>query len=327
METPFFTVIIPTYNREELLREAIGSVLSQTFADFELIVVDDHSTDHTRHAVGSFKDDRIAYILNDRPRGGAGTRNAGIFRARGEWIAFLDDDDAWHSTKLASLRWKIAELDGTAGLIYTGYVAYDFKNDLEIDARLPKKEGWLQNDLLYKNYIGTFSAVAIRTDLLRKVNGLDEEFRAMQDMELYARISRLTKVAFIKESLSRVRLSNQDRITLSPDKKLESSILFWEKNRTFINRDIKLIHRAASRVFLFAMQKGDIRQILKSLPLTLLGLLVDIRNVYCIFREILSFFYGAISGGEKRQRSSGKDAEVYKKRSRRMKLKSSDTDQ
>jgi glycosyltransferase involved in cell wall biosynthesis len=296
MKTPFFTVVIPTYNRQQLVREAIQSVLDQTFQDFELIVVDDHSTDQTRKVVGSFSDSRIDFILNNRGRGGAGTRNAGIFRARGEWIAFLDDDDVWHSNKLSLLYDKIVKLGETAGLIYTGYATYDFKNNVEIEAHLPEREGWIQNDILYKNYIGTFSAVAIRTDLLRKVGGLDEEFSALQDVELYARVTRLTKVAFIKEILSRIRLSNQDRITLAPEKKLESTILLWEKNRQLINRNIKLLQRAASRVLLYAIQTGEIAMIMKSLPLALMGLFVDIGNVYYTCRKILYFYYRKITG-------------------------------
>jgi glycosyltransferase involved in cell wall biosynthesis len=296
MKTPFFTVVIPTYNRQQLVREAIQSVLDQTFQDFELIVVDDHSTDQTRKVVGSFSDSRIDFILNNRGRGGAGTRNAGIFRARGEWIAFLDDDDVWHSNKLSLLYDKIVKLGETAGLIYTGYATYDFKNNVEIEAHLPEREGWIQNDILYKNYIGTFSAVAIRTDLLRKVGGLDEEFSALQDVELYARVTRLTKVAFIKEILSRIRLSNQDRITLALEKKLESTILLWEKNRQLINRNIKLLQRAASRVLLYAIQTGEIAMIMKSLPLALMGLFVDIGNVYYTCRKILYFYYRKITG-------------------------------
>lgn len=288
---PFFSVVIPTFNRAELLREAVQSVLDQTFGDFELIVVDDHSTDDTAQVIRSFSDPRLSFLSNYRGRGGAGTRNAGIFRARGEWVAFLDDDDTWHPHKLSILHKKILEAGGSSGLIYTGYAQYDYKKRVETDSRLPEKEGWLQRELLYKNYIGTFSVVAIRTDLLLVAGGLDEEFLAMQDMELYARIARITKIAAIKENLSRIRLGNKDRITVSPEKKLQSSLLFWKKNSRYINRDMRLMHRAASRVFLFAMQKADIVNIMKALPLMLTGLFVDYRNFYSISREILSFYY------------------------------------
>ena len=95
MKDPFFTVIIPTYNRATLVKEAIQSVLDQTFDNFELIIVDDHSTDNTIDVVQSYSDKRIYRILNDHKKGPGGARNAGIHKAKGKWIAFLDSDDFW----------------------------------------------------------------------------------------------------------------------------------------------------------------------------------------------------------------------------------------
>ncbi len=107
MNNTFFTVIIPTYNRLELLKDAIQSVIDQTFSDFELIIVDDQSTDNTKEMVCSFCDERIKYFLNDHVKGPGGARNSGIFRAKGEWIAFLDSDDIWLPKKLDLIHEKI----------------------------------------------------------------------------------------------------------------------------------------------------------------------------------------------------------------------------
>ena len=290
MNNPFFSVVIPTYNRAELLKEAVRSVLAQTFQDFEMFIVDDHSTDHTREVVGSFNDSRIIYIMNERGRGGAGTRNAAIFRARGEWVAFLDDDDIWLPQKLSLLHMKILNSNGSAGLIYTGAASYDFEENRELHPRVPEKEGWLQNDLLSKNYIGTFSAVALRTDLLLDVGGLDEDFMALQDWELYTRIAQLTKVAFIKTNLSYIRVANPDRISFSTKKRLESSILYLRKNRTSINKDPKLRHKAASRVFIFALQDGNLKEAMKALPWTFVGLFIDFSDAFRTFRSALYLY-------------------------------------
>ena len=268
-----------------MLKEAIGSVLGQTFQDFEMLVVDDYSTDHTRDAVASFSDSRIVYIMNDRGAGGAGTRNAGIFRAKGKWVAFLDDDDIWLPQKLTLLHAKILDNDGSAGLIYTGAASYDFVERKELQPRIPEREGWLINDLLSKNYIGTFSTVAVRTDLLLNVGGLDEQFTALQDRELYTRIVRLTRVACIKENLSYIRVANPDRITFAPRKKLESSIRYFEKNRAFIRQDPKLKHKAASRVFLLALQDGDLEEAAKAFPWTCAGLFIDSSHASHTFRS------------------------------------------
>ena len=87
------SVIIPTHNREEFLRSAITSVLNQTFQEFELIVVDDFSGDHTAEVVRSFTDTRVRFIQHKTKKGGAAARNTGIRNAHGKYIAFLDDDD------------------------------------------------------------------------------------------------------------------------------------------------------------------------------------------------------------------------------------------
>ena len=93
-------VIIPTYNREGTLLRAVNSVLSQSFTDLELIVVDDGSTDHTRELVESIKDNRLRYIYQ-KNAGACAARNKGIDAAEGEFIAFQDSDDVWLKEKLA----------------------------------------------------------------------------------------------------------------------------------------------------------------------------------------------------------------------------------
>lgn len=290
MNKPFFTVVIPTYNRSELLREAINSVLAQTFGNFELIVVDDHSIDDTKNVVASFQDPRIKYILNDRAKGGAGTRNAGIFRANGDWVAFLDDDDVWLPNKLESEYKKIQEVDSAVGLVYSGSAKYDFTKKRQLSVFVPEKEGWIQKDLLYKNYIGTFSRVSIRSDLLKKIGGLDEGFESLQDRELFVRIASIYKVVFIKETLVYMRTSNTDRISTNHTKRLNGILLFWEKYKHLINENLRLRHRSASLVFVFAFKQRNRKQILSALPWTVAGLFIDIPNLIWVSRMIYHDF-------------------------------------
>lgn len=262
----------------DFLRESIRSVLDQTFKDFELLIIDDRSIDNTRDVVASFQDERIKYILNNRSRGGAGARNAGIFMAKGEWVAFLDDDDIWLPQKFEILYKKIEMVDHTVGLIYTGHAVYDFEKKEEISQHVPFKEGWIQKDLLYDNYVGTFSAVAIRKTVLEKVGGLDERFKAMQDMELYVRVAGISKIEFIKETLSYIRRSHTDRISVNTQKKLESCLLFYEKNTDLIIRNPQIRHRISSLIFIYALRQKRWAILFKSFPWTLAGLLFDIRN-------------------------------------------------
>ncbi|MGF1568061.1 MAG: glycosyltransferase family 2 protein [Nodosilinea sp.] len=99
-EQPVVSVVIPTFNRACLVKRAIDSVLSQTFEDYEIIVVDDFSTDHTPQVVTELNDARINYVRHPQNMGGAASRNTGIVLAKGHFIAFLDSDDTWVANKL-----------------------------------------------------------------------------------------------------------------------------------------------------------------------------------------------------------------------------------
>ena len=103
MNLPFFSVVIPTYNRSDFLKSAVASVLSQTCIDFELLIVDDGSTDKTPSLVAGYQDARIVYVPQSH-QGVSAARNAGIRASRGPWIAFLDSDDCFAPDKLTRAR-------------------------------------------------------------------------------------------------------------------------------------------------------------------------------------------------------------------------------
>jgi glycosyltransferase involved in cell wall biosynthesis len=103
MTKPFFSIIIPTYNRAEKLKRTVSSVLAQSFKDFEVLVVDDGSRDHTEDVVRAFNDSRISYLWNENSGGPATPRNIGIKNAKGIWLCFLDADDTWSEDKLLNV--------------------------------------------------------------------------------------------------------------------------------------------------------------------------------------------------------------------------------
>ena len=94
------SIIMPSWNTDRFMAETIQSVIDQTYTNWELLIVDDCSTDNTDEVVASFKDDRIKYFHNEKNSGAALTRNRAMREARGEWIAFLDSDDLWMPEKL-----------------------------------------------------------------------------------------------------------------------------------------------------------------------------------------------------------------------------------
>ena len=158
--------------------------------------------------------------IRDSHKGGGGTRNAGIFRASGQWIAFLDDDDIWLPEKLEHLYRHISVAASEFGLVYSGHAVYDFVANEAMEIIRPTKAGWIMRDLLYRNYITGFSMVAIKAGILQSVGGLDERFPAMQDRELYVRIAQVAQVSYIDLPLVLVRTSNSDRITTNFAKRM-----------------------------------------------------------------------------------------------------------
>ena len=112
--TPFFSVVIPVFNRAELLAQALGSVMAQSDQDFEIIVVDDGSTDDPARVVDARCDSRIVFIRQEN-RGGGAARNAGIERARGRFVAFLDSDDEYLPHHLAAMRRLLEHAPNTVG--------------------------------------------------------------------------------------------------------------------------------------------------------------------------------------------------------------------
>lgn len=182
------SVIIPTYNRAHLVTDAINSVLNQTYTNFELLVVDDHSTDSSKEIIKSIDDKRIKYLLNKRTKGAQGARNTGLLKARGKWIAFLDSDDNWLENKLEI---QITELiNRKKEFSHTNFYV---KNGNETSVHKKKI-----NNILKINYIGTFSSVVIRASLIEKVGLLDEDLESCQDWDYWIRICQYVNPLFIE---------------------------------------------------------------------------------------------------------------------------------
>jgi glycosyltransferase involved in cell wall biosynthesis len=107
-DNPFFSVIVPVYNKEKYVHRAVSSILNQSYKDFELIIVCDPSTDNSNAEVEKFTDPRIRVFHRDKPGpGGYAARNLGIENSKGQWISFLDADDVWYSSHLDETRKNI----------------------------------------------------------------------------------------------------------------------------------------------------------------------------------------------------------------------------
>jgi glycosyltransferase involved in cell wall biosynthesis len=182
------SVVIPTLNRWPLLSRALRSALSQEGVDLEVVIVDDGSTDGTTERVRGLGDDRVSVIRHEAAMGVAAARNDGIERARGQWVAFLDDDDLWAPSKL---RHQLeAACARHAGWAWTGAIVVDTRlRPFRTMAAAPAAD--VGNRLLTNCVIVGPSAVMAQAELLRRVGGFDREFSAMADWDLWIRLSEL----------------------------------------------------------------------------------------------------------------------------------------
>src|SRR5262245_27684083 len=199
--TPGVSVIIPTHNRAHFLPTALRSVLDQTFQDLEIMVVDDASTDGTPGIRQQFQDPRIHWLRHDSNRGGAAARNTGIANSRGEYIAFLDDDDEWHPEKLARQIEVMRKRPAEIAAVYTGYPAADRATGHVRGRMTPRRRGDLQAYLLKSNPIGGTSSVLLRRACQALVGLFDETLPSFQDRDLWIRISREFHFDYVEQPL------------------------------------------------------------------------------------------------------------------------------
>jgi len=187
---PRVSIVIPTYNRGSVLPRTIESALSQTFPDFELIVVDDGSTDHTTEVVRGIADPRVRLIGDTMNRGPSAARNRGIREARCGLVAFLDSDDEWLPRKL---ELQLARLDGDAdprtAIAYCRVYTYDDLTQRPVHEFGEPREGALFHDLLTGWKPVTASLFLVRRAALLEVGGFDETLPCTEDYDLWLRLA------------------------------------------------------------------------------------------------------------------------------------------
>ncbi|WP_052315752.1 glycosyltransferase family 2 protein [Oscillatoria acuminata] len=199
MNKPFFSVVVPTYNRANLLGDTIESVLAQTFKDFELLVIDDGSTDDTHELINSFCDStNIRYIYQENQGVGA-ARNTGIKNARGEWITFLDSDDLWLPNHLQSHYYLINCRGSKVIWNHSGYIFFNDKGN-----QFPGFNRLLSGDVFGElvgngNFIN-MNTISIKNNIAK--NYLFNESRDLspsEDWELWIRLAAFNQLNYIPQ--------------------------------------------------------------------------------------------------------------------------------
>lgn len=221
------SIIIPTYNRKDLLERAVRSALDQTETDTEILIMDDGSEDGTREAwEGRTDDGRIRYHFLEHG-GACRARNQGLARARGEYAAFLDSDDTWEPDKLTCQMEYLKETG--ADIVFCSFRHRDTRGNMTVRPGERFVRGWItKQQLLAENAVSTQTILG-KTACLKAV-GFDERFPRMQDWDFALRMTEQFKVFYDPTPRADVYLQ-QDSISGDPEKALRAVRMLYEKNR------------------------------------------------------------------------------------------------
>lgn len=196
MSTPQVSIILPTRNRAYVLRQTLDGIRDQTFSDWELIVIDDGSMDDTRRLVDSYGDSRFRYLRNESPLGAAKARNRGLAQAQGEFIAFQDAGEDWHSEKLALQVERLRASPPEVAMIYTALMVIYLDGTRKA---LPAPRFRPDGADTYRRALGLeilgidLPACLFRADALKQCGGFDEELGRWIDLELLMRLAKTSR--------------------------------------------------------------------------------------------------------------------------------------
>lgn len=243
------SIVLPSYNRAHILPKAVESILRQTYKDFELIIVDDGSSDNTCEVVKSFDDNRIVYVRQENA-GACVARNNGIDHARGEYIAFQDSDDIWHQDKLEKqlkiLQEKNADIvfcrmNRMSGGKIVGLVSDYFK------------EGFLSKDAMPMS-IGTQTLIG--KSQVFKQEKFDPEMPRFQEFELLVRAQKEFSIYCMEEPLADYIIQG-DSLSVNPLKYMQAWNLMLKKHPDFLERYKSSRDRIACDVMRNAFMTAD----------------------------------------------------------------------
>ena len=285
-ETPIFTVIIPTFNRGNLIVSAINSVLNQTFEDFELIVVDDGSEDNTREVVDDIVDPRLRYIFKEN--GGQNSAlNVGIKSARGEYIAFLDSDDIWLPNKLKMVYLKY-QSDPELSVVYHTTGIKTKSGEIE-KVNNDYLEGYIYKEVLQQEFMSSQISLSCKRVCLEEIGFYDEEFVMFQDDDMCFQLAQKYKVGLIREPLSVIGGKAQNRLTSDNNRvildyerlieKYKTDILQWCGNQKLADMYYKL-----------SIYYGRTKDIKTAKVIFSLAKVYDVDKRYYMLKWIISIF-------------------------------------
>ncbi|WP_424978616.1 glycosyltransferase family 2 protein [Leisingera sp. S232] len=239
----FTSIVVPAFNAEKTLADTLCSLQRQTCTDFEVLVVNDGSSDKTAAIAAGFCGDPRFHVIHQKNRGLAGARNTGIARAKGDLVAFCDADDMWEPEKLACHRCHLAA-SPTVGISYAGSALISEDGVLTGQAQRPRLHNVDAGHIFKRNPVGNGSAAVIRRAVFDEIAFrprseterdwyFDETFRQSEDIECWLRIALTTSWAFegIPGLLTRYRI-NSGGLSAATDRQLAA----WERMVSKLSR-------------------------------------------------------------------------------------------
>lgn len=279
MNNSLISIIIPTYNRAQLIRKALHSIQNQTYTNWECLIVDDFSTDNTEIIIEDLikQDCRIKYLKNERTKGAQGARNTGIIHAQGDWIAFNDSDDEWVENKLSkqidvlylnNFRYDI--------VVHGDCIVYNHLTNTEVELKLNKAEGESPFNLYLRGSFILFPAILTSKKALLQINLLDEKVPSYQEWDTVLQLSQFCNFIHLQEALFIYHQHNYETISKDISREIKGINFIRNKYRIdFIkhyseNEFLALItinaHKAIRNKY-WDLAKNTIKQVSDIMPL------------------------------------------------------------
>lgn len=237
--TNLVSVVITTCKRKpEIIARAIRSVLAQTYTPLEIIVVDDSPSSFAQRWKVKKVVESIppafnpVYLVHEKNSGACKARNTGLARVRGEFTAYLDDDDEWFPTKIEKQVKKMKGCGPDTALVYCGaMMSYADGTQKIFQGGCERKN--IKQDIYMQNFIGGMSFPLLRTRAIREVGGFDEKMQSAQDVDMWIRVLEKYEMDYVAEPLLYYYIHAQEQITSNPTKKLNGLKRLYEKNKSF----------------------------------------------------------------------------------------------
>ena len=216
MKKPSISIIIPTYNRAATIGKTIDSFITQTYKDWEMIVVDDHSKDNTKEVIEDYhkQDARINYMLNERKKGAQGARNTGILCAQADWVVLFDSDDYVYPNFLE----KMVPLCVDGVDVVTCYARQVNVGDGSLETLAWGGEGNIELGLMHSEKYVNFDDCIFRKSKLFEIGLLDEDCPAYQEYDTHIRLSRVANYKWVKEVLMDYMWGGSDTMSVNQNK-------------------------------------------------------------------------------------------------------------